>query len=267
MPSLIGGLGNQIFIAVAAFCTSLHTGGKVLLPKSTQNSHNHLNLEYRDTVLRYLGEPYNGTAYEYYRENPKTWIYTQTDFEPWSPSAVQTPAILEGYYQFVEPILCHEEEIRDRILLGLETTRASLRTRFSFDFSKTGFLHVRRGDYLEKPTIHFNQPLSYYTKAYASLEIKPQTLLLFSDDPDWVEQQPELSGLPGATVIRLDNEVESLALMSLCESAAICANSTFSWWGAFLGAYTKRAPIVVPKRWISFKTYSLFPPEWKILDS
>jgi hypothetical protein len=51
--------------------------------------------------------------------------------------------------------------------------------------------------------------------------------------------------------------------MSLCNSAAICANSTFSWWGAFLGAYEMRNPVIVPKKWIN-EPYAenLIPEEW-----
>lgn len=53
--------------------------------------------------------------------------------------------------------------------------------------------------------------------------------------------------------------------MSLCYSGAICANSTFSWWGAFLGAYSQRNPVFVPRNWIREKIWNLFPEEWIII--
>jgi hypothetical protein len=66
--------------------------------------------------------------------------------------------------------------------------------------------------------------------------------------------------------VDIQDELESLALMSLCRKGAICANSTFSWWGAFLGTYGERAPVYVPEKWISDPPIvSLFPPEWIIL--
>ena len=58
-----------------------------------------------------------------------------------------------------------------------------------------------------------------------------------------------------------------MLLMSLCKGGAICSNSTFCWWGAFLGTYEKRNPVFVPKKWISVKDdmSNLFPSESKIL--
>ena len=59
----------------------------------------------------------------------------------------------------------------------------------------------------------------------------------------------------------------TLALMSLCKAGAICANSTFSWWGAFLGAHGVRAPVFVPERWIGGDKLpvALFPDEWHVV--
>jgi hypothetical protein len=55
--------------------------------------------------------------------------------------------------------------------------------------------------------------------------------------------------------------------MSLCKKGAICANSSFSWWGAFLGAYENRAPIFVPHLWMhECRIDSLFPEEWTIVE-
>ena len=61
------------------------------------------------------------------------------------------------------------------------------------------------------------------------------------------------------------DELESLALMSLCLGGAICGNSTFSWWGAFLGAYSLRNPVFVPKNWIKMDITCLFPDEWNVI--
>ena len=59
------------------------------------------------------------------------------------------------------------------------------------------------------------------------------------------------------------DELYCLAFMSLCLGGAICANSTFSWWGAFLGTYGKRNPIFVPRLWSKvYNTNGLYPDEW-----
>ena len=59
------------------------------------------------------------------------------------------------------------------------------------------------------------------------------------------------------------DELETLALMSLCTNGTISSGLSLGWWGAFLGAYAKRNPVVVPKKWIKIPdSQSLLPEEW-----
>lgn len=50
--------------------------------------------------------------------------------------------------------------------------------------------------------------------------------------------------------------------MSKCQAGAILANSTFSWWGGFLGPYKYRNPIIYPKQWIKGDDIQLFFKDW-----
>ena len=55
--------------------------------------------------------------------------------------------------------------------------------------------------------------------------------------------------------------------MSLCKSGAIIANSTFSWWGAFLGAHESKSPILYPKTYFDNSQMNthikkMYPDEW-----
>jgi hypothetical protein len=129
------------------------------------------------------------------------------------------------------------------------------------------FIHVRRGDYVEKSDFHFLQPITYYQKAVEHIQSKAKkpirSYLIFSDDPEWIEQNSFFKGLDGAIVVREPDELACLALMSLCEGGAICANSTFSWWGAFL--CKQSIPICVPERWINANVVHLIPDGWTIL--
>jgi len=86
-------------------------------------------------------------------------------------------------------------------------------------------------------------------------------ILVVSDDVSWVEGQEYFKD-EKFEIYKSDNELETLAVMSACKAGAICANSTFSWWGAFLGAHSVRNPVIVPKNWISLPVVSLFPEEW-----
>ena len=105
-------------------------------------------------------------------------------------------------------------------------------------------LHIRRTDYLVNPN-HPVQPLEYYKEALSKLD-KNKTVIIFSDDAEWCQQQEMFSD--DRFVISQDSDADfDLCLMSMC-SNHIIANSSFSWWGAWLGRSEK---IIAPKNWFS----------------
>ena len=95
-------------------------------------------------------------------------------------------------------------------------------------------IHVRRGDYLTSEA-HTGKmpPLSYYAKALARVA-NATVLLVCSDDPDWVEQQPVFRG---AHVARGFSPGRDMALLSECDDL-ILSTGTFGWWAG----YFKRTP-------------------------
>ena len=127
------------------------------------------------------------------------------------------------------------------------------------------FLHVRRGDpgladkrgfkwaYVNLQSTHPVQPLEYYEKALAEFDDE-QPVVVFSDSIDWVKEQPFFQGdrfmfsepedkhSDGALVPYLD-----MCLMSLC-SHAIIANSSMSWWGAWL-IKNPNKKVIAPSMW------------------
>jgi hypothetical protein len=143
--------------------------------------------------------------------------------------------------------------------------RNSLQRQFAIESSATAFVHIRRGDYLEKHTEHWVQDKDYYIPAISLLHERgaPKRWILCSDDPDWCEGQEWLKKAPMTfELIRGVDELQSLALMSLCHAGAVLANSTFSWWGAILGCASVRAPVIYPRRWYKQEFPDLFPAEW-----
>jgi hypothetical protein len=265
-PNLIGGLGNQLFIASAAYAVGKYHNSPVYLCDESENSHNIFKHDYRDTVLKGFGQKVAKPLAA--MKGPGINIFSHPDFKPWNPQDLSPPVILYGYYQHITHIEIYEDEIRSIILDGLADHRAQLTDSCSaIDFTETAFIHVRRGDYVEKSDFHFLQPITYYQKAVAHIKSKAKkpirTYLVFSDDPEWIEQNDFFKGLEGAIVVREPDEIACLALMSLCEGGAICANSTFSWWGAFL--CKQPIPICVPERWIKANVIHLIPDGWTVL--
>jgi hypothetical protein len=122
-------------------------------------------------------------------------------------------------------------------------------------------LHVRRGDFVTNPR-HQPCPIGYYEQALELIRAEdPSTqFLVFSDDIEWCRQNLRL---PGAHYLVGNPDWLDLTLMSRCEHH-ICANSTFSWWGAFLS--TNPSPIVP---WLTGVTWPLRmsqPEGWREIE-
>lgn len=129
-------------------------------------------------------------------------------------------------------------------------------------------VHIRRGDYVSNPKTaskHGALPLSYYEAAVTELKktVSNPVFYIFSDDIEWCKQN--LSFLKPAVYVS-DPELsfaEEITLMSLCRHH-IVANSSFSWWGAWLDPRTDKT-VIAPKEWfkIGTDTSDMIPREWK----
>lgn len=126
-------------------------------------------------------------------------------------------------------------------------------------------LHVRRGDYLLKENKKSFQSidLKYYKKALGELEKKVDIftydILIFSDDIDWCKEKLKFDY--NLKYIDNESELSDFRLMSSCEHI-ITANSTFSWWAAFINDSENRI-VITPKYWFTDKNKSFdCPSKW-----
>jgi len=126
-------------------------------------------------------------------------------------------------------------------------------------------LHVRRGDFITNVENHFNQGLEYYSAALKEFE-KHREVIVFSDDPKWCSEQ-ELFAPNNFLISENDNPYVDMCLMTMC-SHFIIANSTFSWWPAWLSTAEDKM-VVYPKQWFGITGYTkdhnvsdLFPSNW-----
>ena len=130
-------------------------------------------------------------------------------------------------------------------------------------------IHVRRDDYL-LPQFKFIDvlPIDYYKKAisYITNRVENPVFYIFSDDPEWVRNNLEI---PFEThAIEGNTNIEDLYLMSQCKHNII-ANSTYSWWGAWLNTFPDKI-VIAPKMWligsnIKVENTDIIPPEWVCL--
>lgn len=116
---------------------------------------------------------------------------------------------------------------------------------------ETVSLHIRRGDYL---TADFIEPVSeqyiYNAVNYIKSRLKKPFFFIFTDDPQWIKENL-LIDVPFKLVEGNEgkNSYKDIILMSLCQHNII-ANSSFSWWGAWLNTNTSKI-VIAPMKWYS----------------
>lgn len=122
-------------------------------------------------------------------------------------------------------------------------------------------MHIRRTDYLESKGFHVVQPLSYYDQAIKIIEHYDK-LLVFSDDATWCHRNLSYHNM---TIIDPNayNDIENIWLMSLCQHNII-ANSSYSWWGAYLNRNSSKR-VIAPKHWFGGQKTNIYCDGWFVI--
>lgn len=124
-------------------------------------------------------------------------------------------------------------------------------------------IHIRRGDYTNNPMYNVCNE-EYYRQAinYIVYRIQNPKFFVFSDDPTWCEGFMQQMGVSYQIINHntFENSYKDMYLMTQCKHN-IMANSTFSWWGAWLGSSENRI-VVCPDRWINGRDFNPCLKEW-----
>ncbi len=266
-PAIVGvkisaGLGNQMFQYAAGLALAERLGAELVCDIR--------HYEYEDRGDRGLGLPVFGIELKPARVPPfrplrqlsmalglqhanfrQARVLLQVEkYEP-EFEQLTAPAVLAGYFQSWRFFAGHEASVR-RVFdtRRLATDRIAAVAAEIAAARHPVAVHVRRGDYLKdaRSAAYFGVlDTGYYNAARAALEarVNAPTYFLFSDEIG--RAADELRGWPGLRPVTGFTGPEDLHLMSLCRHFII-ANSTFSWWGAWLG--TARDKLVAgPRRW------------------
>jgi hypothetical protein len=187
-------------------------------------------------------------------------IYTITDNFSYKeiPNPVDCNYYLDGYWQSQKYFNNIREEIikyftpNDDVLNKLKETE--------FIETNTTSLHVRRTDYVTSNGYHPVQDISYYVNAIKEIG-DYDYLFVFSDDIKWCKDNLKFNNIIYTEGM---SEIEDMMLMSMCKNNII-ANSTFSWWAAYLNQNPNKK-IVAPKKWfgdhVNIDTKDIIPEEW-----
>lgn len=132
--------------------------------------------------------------------------------------------------------------------------------------STTVAIHIRRGDYLTpgNAQVHGNLSADYYTQAVSLMqELSPNCqYLVFSDDIGWVTENFNIPAKWQPVNDDRLNDAQTLMLMAACHHHII-ANSTFSWWAAWLNTNPEKK-VIAPKNWFTNNRNAadLLLPSW-----
>lgn len=116
-------------------------------------------------------------------------------------------------------------------------------------------IHVRRGDYLSKSNFHTNLPIEYYREAMSYFPNERFTI--FSDDIRWCRDNFSKEHF----FVEPISDVIDLIFMSRHENQII-ANSSYSWWAAYLNKNPNKKVIAPKKWWMTIPSEDVCPPDW-----
>lgn len=175
----------------------------------------------------------------------------------YQPVSFPLLAYFEGYWQDEEYFSAHAKHIREDFTFPLLPAPALAVAKEIEKYPNAISLHIRRGDYASNPavqTVHGLCSPQYYQKAIMHLkksaeELATLKIFIFSDDPAWVRENFDTCGVPSHIIdLHTENDAfHDMHLMSLCTHHVI-ANSSFSWWGAWLG---EKGTVIAPQRWFA----------------
>ena len=176
---------------------------------------------------------------------------------------------LDGYWQTENYFKDIESVIRDDLTLKRTMPLNLLALKEQIESSNSVSLHVRRGDYASNPATnayHGLCPLEWYINAAMVMSemVGKAHFYIFTDDELWAKSNIKFNApITFVPKGRDGEEAFDLTLMSCCKNNII-ANSSFSWWGAWLNKNQSKR-VIAPTKWFqgaAHQTKDLIPKEW-----
>jgi len=194
------------------------------------------------------------------------------DFDP-EILALKDGVYLHGKFQSEKYFSGIAGILRDEFQLRSSEEEDQNLARCMKEHESSVSIHIRRGDYVTEPRQwhHAVLPIEYYQEAvrYMRAQLGGPSFFIFSDDPLWVQDNLDIQDASIVSLNGPDRGPRELLLMSKCRHHII-ANSTFSWWGAWL-SNPGDGITCAPKQWFApekerlLSMQDILPPAWKAL--
>ena len=258
MLGKMGRLGNQMFQFAALKGIARNRGFEYCIPPTKNQNEwtdhqlfvpfkmkntNALTIQFIDTDRPVLIESDFSFDERLFNECPD-WVSIQGYFQS------------EKYFKHIKEEIKGDFEFEEEIINPCKKMISTVENPIS--------LHIRRTDYITNPN-HTVLDIEYYQKALKQFSSNT-TVLVFSDDPEWCNKQ-ELFNDDRFLIAEGNSNYVDLCLMTLC-SGHIIANSSFSWWGAWLSNSNK---VIAPNGWFKgsdsehLDTKDLYLSNWEVL--
>tara|TARA_R110002096_G_scaffold420317_1_gene625326 strand:+ start:63 stop:860 length:798 start_codon:yes stop_codon:yes gene_type:complete len=253
-----GRLGNSMFQCAAVIGSAKHSGHEPVCNISN------IPLIKECFELEHIRDGITDPDFFVYEDDDGTYVNETEDFPP------QYSIDLRGYFQTEKYFRNAKNEVRENFSFKQHIRDIAI-NKIPEDVCVS--VHVRRGDYVSLTDHHPTQPVEYYREA---LSLFPNHRpVFFSDDIAWCKEN--FSDIPGAIFTENENTLNlsaalnsdisgyvDMCAMSFCNDHII-ANSSFSWWGAWLG----QGNVVAPKNWfgpaITKNSNDICPDHWTLI--
>lgn len=282
---LMGGLGNQLFQYAAARHLAIQNNAELFLDTSFLYSTDNVTTARKYeleafNVVSHLADDkilhdFHGTEFSVKERvltklvslgKNKKYKFDEYGFDPHLLELRGNYYIRgffqsEKYFKDISEILRNELTIKDAFLPKDNNLMQQINANTSVS------IHIRRGDYirnLSSMEAHGICSKDYYTKSIAFIKRALGNDLhfyMFTDDEEWVKK--EMKWDINCTLISNKSTIEDFYLMSLCKHHII-ANSTFSWWAAWLNKNSEKK-VILPKHWttnLSSENIDIVPKNW-----
>ena len=282
IANIAGGLGNQMFQYAAAYSLAQNKNFKLMLDISdfTKINNRTFQLKYffnitnsiatnkevksilgmrRFFLIRRILKKLNKTTPNLLIEEP--YIFNERFLE------VENSIYLQGYWQNYNYFLSYKKKLQNIFKLKSLSSKDILFSDHYLKMNNLTSVHIRKGDYINKNNKNiFNQlGTKYYMDSISYIKnmVSKPFFFIFSDDYNWVKDNIKL---PHNEYILMDHSLDSLIdfkLMSLCQHHII-ANSTFSWWPAWLKDENRGDIVIAPKKWLNtnLEPKGMIMPSW-----
>jgi hypothetical protein len=283
---LTGGLGNQLFQYAVARAISLRNNMDLKVDINffkTYKWHDY-SLNPFNILKDYISEVdinksvYNHSLYKKmlvklgFKINWDESIYQERslDYDD-KVLGIKKTTYLKGYWQSEKYFEEIADVIRKDFRITIEPSPLNDAVLKDINSVNAVALHVRRGNFVSEPDLlsfHGTCSLEYYQKAveYMNERVENPVYFLFSNDITWCKESLNLDININYVDINSDKtDYEDLRLMMNCKHQII-ANSTFSWWGAWLNENPDKI-VIAPKQWfadeaMNGQTSDLIPEDW-----